>query len=109
MFWRRKKDDEAATDATAPEIDLDAPEPDPSDFELEPVPAAEAGADPAKAEALSDPEHLADLVAAVEAHPEPVAASPSPAEPEATLRPAEPEGDLDAGLARTRGGFMAPP
>ena len=107
MFWRRKKDDEAATDATAPEIDLDAPEPDPSDFELEPVPAAETGADPAEAEALSDPEHLADLVAAVEAHPEPVAASPSPAEPESTLRPAEPEGDLDAGLARTRGGFMS--
>ena len=107
MFWRRKKDDEAATDATAPEIDLDAPEPDPSDFELEPVPAAETGADPAEAEALSDPEHLADLVAAVEAHPEPVATSPSPAEPEATLRLAEPEGDLDAGLARTRGGFMS--
>src|SRR3989475_2723219 len=107
MFWRRKKDNEAAPDATAPEIDLDAPEPDPSDFELEPVPGAETGADPAEAEALSDPEHLADLVAAVEPHPEPVATSPSPAEPEATLRPAEPEGDLDAGLARTRGGFMS--
>ena len=89
MFWRRKKDDEAATDTdatdpdapafdlTAPEIDLDAPEPDPSDFELEPAPATETSVEPSEPEAVSDPEHLADLVAAVEALPEPVAAPPA--------------------------------
>ena len=119
MFWRRKKDDEAATDTdatdpdapdfdlAAPEIDLAAPEPDPSDFELEPAPATETSVEPSEPETVSDPEHLADLVAAVEALPEPVAAPAAPAEPEASLRPAEPEGDLDAGLARTRGGFMS--
>ena len=108
MFWRRKKDDEAAADTNAaetetPEIDLDAPEPDASDFELETGSAADL---------VADPEHLADLVATVEALPAPVAAEPVP--PEAPLEgarpiplPVEPEGDLDAGLARTRGGFMS--
>ena len=95
MFWRRKKEDEPSIDADAPEIDLDAPEPDASDFDLAPDPAA-------------DPEHLADLVAAVEALPDdPMPAPTSVAEVEAEPRPVEPEGDLDAGLARTRGGFMS--
>src|SRR4029079_19200676 len=58
---------------------------------------------------VADPEDLAGLVAAVEAMPEP-AAEPSPlpeAEPGLAPRPVEPEGDLDAGLARTRRGFMS--
>ena len=108
MFWRRKKDDEAAADTNAaetetPEIDLDAPEPDASDFELDTDSAADL---------MADPEHLADLVATVEALPDLVAAEQ--VLPEAPLAaaepiplPIEPEGDLDAGLARTRGGFMS--
>jgi fused signal recognition particle receptor len=108
MFWRRKRDDEAAADTNSaetetPEIDLDAPEPDAADFELDTDSAADLTA---------DPEHLADLVATVEALPDPVAADPAAAEsaveaPQPAPLPVEPEGDLDAGLARTRGGFMS--
>jgi fused signal recognition particle receptor len=112
MFWRRKKDDEPPTAAGAamtdpgvaeteiPEIDLEAPEPDPSDFDIKPEPEATT---------VADPEDLAGLVAAVEAMPEP-AAEPSPLpepEPGPAPLPVEPEGNLDAGLARTRGGFMS--
>jgi fused signal recognition particle receptor len=102
MFWRRKRDDEAATDTDTPEIevpeiDLDAPEPDPSDFDIEPE---------VEAETEADPEHLADLVAAVEALPEPVAPPIPVPEPDRSAEPVESEG-LDAGLARTRGGFMS--
>jgi fused signal recognition particle receptor len=121
MFWRRKKDDEAATDTDAaeidggaaptdtdaaeieiPEIDLDAPEPDPSDFDIEPE---------LEAETVADPENLAGLVAAVETLPEPNA-EPIPVpvpelEPDLAPQSVGPEGDLDAGLARTRGGFMS--
>jgi fused signal recognition particle receptor len=108
MFWRRKKDDEAATDTDAPESDApesdapesDAPEPDPSDFDIEPE---------VEADTVADPENLAALVAAVEALPEPVAEPipvPEP-EPDEAPQPVEPQGDLDAGLARTRGGFMS--
>jgi fused signal recognition particle receptor len=98
MFWRPKKDDEAATGADAPEIDLDAPEPDPSDFDIEPG---------LETNSVADPENLAALVAAVEALPEPVA-EPIPSPERAGAPQAfEPEGDLDAGLARTRGGLMS--
>jgi fused signal recognition particle receptor len=104
MFWRRKNDDQPPTEPDAPEIDLDAPEPDPSDFDLESDPAETQGAG-----TDADPEHLADLVARVEALPEPADVPPSPAEPEPEVSPlpVEREGDLDAGLARTRGGFMS--
>jgi len=109
MFWRRKKDDEPQTETDAPDIDLDAPEPDEADFDLEPDTADARTAAETEAAAEADPEHLADLVARVEALPDPAApASPPPEpEPEAPSHQLEPEGDLDAGLARTRGGFMS--
>jgi fused signal recognition particle receptor len=109
MFWRRKKDDEPPRETDAPEIDLDAPEPDEADFELDDDVATEPGAEaPVEPETEADPEHLADLVARVEALPEPaVAPLPYQPEPEPASREPEPEGDLNAGLARTRGGFMS--
>jgi len=108
MFWRRKKDDEPPTGTDAPEIDLDAPEPDEADFDLEPDTADAQTAAETEAAVEADPEHLADLVAAVGALPEPVTAPPRhEPEPEPPPSPVEPEGDLDAGLARTRGGFMS--
>ncbi len=93
MFWRRKKDDEA-TDTPLPEIDLEAPEPDPADFDLEPSETAWPAPEPSAPEA---------------AEPEPPAPPPLP--PGALWAPvpppAEPPGDLEAGLARTRGGFVS--
>jgi fused signal recognition particle receptor len=107
MFWRRKKDDEPPTETDAPEIDLDAREPDEADFELDEDVAREAQVE-APTEPEADPEHLADLVARVDALPEPtVVPPPYQPEPEPATRESEPGGDLDAGLARTRGGFMS--
>jgi fused signal recognition particle receptor len=106
MFWRRTKEDDPASEAETPEIDIDAPEPDESDFADEP----DLTADP-----TADPENLADLVARVEALPDVPAPAPAAAvyaEQAAAVEqlasgPVEPEGDLDAGLARTRGSFMS--
>jgi fused signal recognition particle receptor len=106
MFWRRKKDDEPPTETDAPEIDLDVPEPDEADFELDDDVSPEAQVE-APAEPEADPEHLADLVARVEALPEPAVVPPFQPESEPATREGEPGGDLDAGLARTRGGFMS--
>jgi fused signal recognition particle receptor len=106
MFWRRKKDDEPPTETEALEIDLDAPEPDEADFELNEDVAREAQVE-APTEPEADPEHLADLVARVEALPEPAVVPPFQPETEPATRESEPGGDLDAGLARTRGGFMS--
>jgi fused signal recognition particle receptor len=93
MFWRRKKDDEGA-DAPLPEIDLETLEPDPADFDLEPTEAIPPEAEPPTPEAPA---------------PEPPAASPLP--PGALWAPvppaAAPPGDLEAGLAKTRGGFVS--
>jgi fused signal recognition particle receptor len=111
MFWRRKREEPTETGAPqtdVPEIDLDAPEPDESDFDFEPESDPATDADAASRTADTDPEHLADLVAAVEATPEPAAPPAPPLQSAAAApEPTEPEGDLDAGLARTRGGFMS--
>ena len=106
MFWRRKRDDPAiepaedqhpaedgrptapsAADATA----ADGPwKPDPSDFEAE---AAWGTAGPPAADPEPDPsaEPIVD----------------GTVEPPPPLPTTEPAGSLDAGLQRTRGGFMS--
>ena len=99
MFWRRRKDDDGPAGPT-PEIDLDAPEPDASEFELE---EDEPGG---AAEAPETPQELAEPpVEVVEAPPTPKPDAlwgPGIGPPPADVRPA-----LDAGLARTRGAFVA--
>jgi fused signal recognition particle receptor len=95
MFWRRRKDDEAPTEDDA----LEQGTPDASDLQDGNI-------------ETSDPEHLADLVAAVEAMPEPETDQDDVSLPAPVASPAEtdidaPAGDLEAGLARTRGGFMS--
>jgi fused signal recognition particle receptor len=85
MFWRRKKDDEG-TDTALPEIDLEAPEPDPADFDLEPEETQTPAEEP--------PPPTPEL---------PPGALWAPVPPIAV----EPAGDLEAGLAKTRGGFVS--
>ncbi len=96
MFWRRKKDDEGA-DSPPPEIDLEAPEPDPADFDLDPV---ETQAPTSEPPAPEPPPPAPEPPAAVELPP---GALWAPVPPIAV----EPAGDLEAGLAKTRGGFMS--
>ncbi len=97
MFWRRRRDDDAERSATEPEIDLDAPEPDPADFDIEPDEQDALGPAPA-----SD-----DLIPAEP----PAPPAPAPLPPGALWAPIPPvavePGDLDAGLAKTRSGFVS--
>ncbi len=123
-FWRRRTEPDTATD-TVPEPDAVEPEtvepgwePDPADFgpdaDLEPaVEAPDAPApleQPVDAPPPEDPVTPADE-APLDADVEPEVATPPPAPAEwsaASLKsaPAEPARALDAGLERTRGGFM---
>jgi fused signal recognition particle receptor len=108
-FWRRRPADEAPDDpATAQPIDPETVgpgwEPDPSDFD-DPVATSEAAAVPdVPSVEPSDPAAVesSDL-AAVEPSAE-LAALVAPAEPQPDV--ADPTAQLDAGLERTRGGFM---
>ncbi len=98
-FWRRRRDEDATAETASPEFDPesvpDGWEPDPADFE-----------DPATLEAEPDEGALLDV-----ALPEAVATLP-PTEPDAAIDQS-PEAlttaseRLDAGLERTRGGFMS--
>ncbi len=126
-FWRRNREEEAEpeeTEEALPDPETVAPgwEPDPADFEdpaatdapAEPEPEWEPAAETAWSilqPGLVVPEPVYE--------PEPVAIAPEAAAPEAAapeLQPApapglppepEHEGSLDAGLERTRGGFMS--
>ena len=121
-FWRRNRD------APLPEREIDEPvdpdfvdpswEPDPSDFE-DPTDTLDAAADP---HAAADAPAVADPAAAGSAFPfdppppavmtiempAPVA-TPQPPKPAwgEPVAPVDPGVALDAGLARTRGGFMS--
>jgi fused signal recognition particle receptor len=101
MFWRRRKDEDGEGGPPEPDIDLGAPEPDPADFD-DPADLGE----PASSDGFTPPEPPAPEPSA----PEPPAPAPLP--PGALWAPAppaafEPAGDLEAGLAKTRGGFMS--
>jgi fused signal recognition particle receptor len=98
MFWRRKTDDEAA-DTPPPEIDFEAPERDPADFDLEPSEIVPPAPEPPAPEPPA-PE-------AVEPEPPTVAPLPPGALWAPVPPPAAPPGDLEAGLAKTRGGFVS--
>jgi fused signal recognition particle receptor len=127
MFWRRRREEPAETPA-APETEV-APEevepgwePDPSDFEdpvpepeprpgpeLDPSPPAEPMAEPRpSSEPDAGPSAAADMAEDGETAPPPVP-EPTPAyapfDPIAFAK-APPASSLDAGLERTRGGFM---
>ena len=117
MFWRRRKQDEPASEASeGPE----APEAPDQDLEptVEPAPpedeAAEDAATPAEEAPVDD-----DLEPEVEPEPEPPIEEPPAPQPSSPFAqpgwsassmaaaPAQDRERLDAGLARSRGGFMA--
>jgi fused signal recognition particle receptor len=125
-FWRRNREEEPAepaepaeTEEALPDPETVAPgwEPDPADFE---DPAAPDGSTPPVPEWEPAAETAWSILQPGLAVPEPVfepAPEPAPAEPEPQPEP-EPsattpaadldhEGSLDAGLERTRGGFMS--
>ena len=121
-FWRRRNDEPAAPELPEPVEPESVPsdwEPDPSDFDDPadaPAPAAPSPAVPAEPPTM---DHPAPEVLRIEFPPPvsiPPAPSPAPAEPpdppvaEAAAAPTEPattSAALDAGLERTRGGFMS--
>ena len=91
MFWRRRTGSEPAPPAPAERASGDEPV---SDAEIEAELELElAAADAALAEAASE---------GTTTLPEPIAGPAGPAEPEQVV-----PGDLDAGVARSRGGFVA--
>ena len=119
MFWRRKpRDDEASLEPAAPLEPEVAPdwEPDPADFDdpADPGPALGAAGEPAAAApAAADEPASAERASAFAPAPGPsteaaptaeVAAAP---EPELAAELAAEPGSLDAGVARSRGGFVA--
>jgi fused signal recognition particle receptor len=120
MFWRRKATDEPSNETEAPDIDLDTAEPETADVDVQPAPhsgssldsstsgdptAAPGGPAPSGPGTATDPSPAVDAASPV---PEPAAWSASQL---AGARPTpvdqlERSADLNAGLARTRGGFM---
>ena len=94
---------EAAPAAIEPEIRASTPEPEPAPA---PEPESEPAAGPeAESEPLADPEPRPEAAASVPVEPvEPVA--PPAFDPTAFLAVAKP-GTIDAGLERSRGGFMS--
>ena len=106
-FWRRR-DEEAteaptAVDRVDPEQGEQLPgdpawEPDPADFEDPPTAPEPAGGD-------TGPAWPPDVAAPLPVAASPVVASPEPEPVAPDMR--EPAAALDAGLERTRGGFMS--
>ena len=135
-FWRRNREEEQAEQAAPAETEEEEEEPlpdpetvepgwepDPADFEdpatpegsTTPVPEWEPAAETAWSilqPGLAVPEPVYEPEPEPEPPTsEPVPAAPAPAAPEPDTEPATPaqdhEGSLDAGLERTRGGFMS--
>jgi fused signal recognition particle receptor len=107
VFWRRKpRDDEASLEPAAPLEREVAPdwEPDPADFDdpADLAPALGAAGEPAAAEPASAERPAAFEPAAAFAP----STEPAPTAEVAAVPAAEP-GSLDAGVARSRGGFVA--
>jgi fused signal recognition particle receptor len=110
MFWRRKKDDEAAAETETLPIDV-APATDDAGGDVEPEPQDDPEAAPESVPAASSPTAAQPDTDPAPRPPEPPAPAVWSATQLAAGRPTpvdalERSGDLNTGLARTRGGFM---
>ena len=108
-FWRRNRDGPAGPpppEVSEPEEVTPGWVPDPADFD-DPTPVAEAAPEPAQAEPAPEPQ-AAIAPSRPDPDPEPRPAVPAFAafDPTAFLAVAKP-GTIDAGLERSRGGFMS--